>query len=909
MISSSTLAGVALALVFAAGSASERFTGMVVNDVQMASSRGPLPEGARELVDVQTGDAYDPAAVRRSIKRLYALGTFSDIKVDARPEGDGVALTFHLYPRLNVGEILLSEPVANSKEVSSMREILLEEGGISSGEPFDARRVEEAAARMADLLHKKGFLWAQVDPEARIREAEAQVVFHIELGPRARLNEIRIQGVSPHLEESLRRQIRLKPGSLYDEQTVEKKLDAILKRWKDKGFYEARLDSEVSPEPPEHVSIDIQAAIGPRVVIEATGAELSQKTLSRLVPIEKEASDSEDLIEESRANIEAYFRDRGFPDASVSVERELVGQERLTLRFRIETGQHLEIGSVRIEGVSEADEKTIRTLLTTRPAGRFRSSPYIPRKWDEDQRKVRRYLLQQGHHRAKVTTEVEVADEVAGRVDLVLRIEKGPQAHLDSIVISGAKQVPAHEVIENSGLKVGEIFDAATLIGARERTINLYRNRGFRQVVVELASELDASGTRGTASLLIDEGTQTRVDRIIITGLDQTKEQAVRPHVALSPQEPLSSEDLLETRQQLIGTGLFRDVNVEVLPRDPATRSSDVLIELKEAPRTTVGYGVGYSERDLARVEGQITRHNILGMNRSASVFARASFRSNRLFFSYQQPDTFGLDLPSFVTAVREEGERADFKFKRVGVGMQVLKRVSKSQTFFFRYSLEDVDLLEEPENPPPPEFQPAFSSKVSVSSVTDTRDDPVSPTRGQFRIMGLDLSPKFLGTRLAFIKGLAQQFFYFPLPSDMVFVLALRGGIGRTFDDVDPRLPVTERFFAGGANTLRGFGLDEASPRNVDGNPVGGNILMLLNFELRFPITKKLGGVVFSDNGNVYRRIEFIRLLNWRYNAGFGFRYETPLGPVRVDYGIKLNRRRLDEPNGRLHVSLGHPF
>ncbi len=801
-----------------------------------------------------------------------------------------------------------------------MREILLEEGGISSGEPFDARQVEEAAARMADLLHKKGFLWAQVDPEARIREAEAQVVFHIELGPRARLNEIRIQGVSPHLEESLRRQLRLKPGSLYDEQTVEKKLDAILKRWKDKGFYEARLDSEVSPEPPEHVSIDIQAAIGPRVVIEATGADLSQKTLSRLVPIEKETSDSEDLIEESRANIEAYFRDRGFPNASVSVERELVGQERLTLRFRIETGQHLEIGSVRIEGVGEADEKTIRTLLTTRPAGRFRSSPYIPRKWDEDQREVRRYLLQQGHHRAKVATEVEMWDEDPGRVDLVLRIEKGPQAHLDSIVLSGAKQVPAHEVIENSGLKVGQIFDAATLIRARERTNNLYRNRGFRQVVVELASELDASGTRGTASLLIDEGTQTRVDRIIITGLDQTKEQAVRPHVVLSPQEPLSSEDLFETRQQLIRTGLFRDVNIEVLPRDPATRSSDVLIDLKEAPRTTVGYGFGYSERDLARVEGQITRHNILGMNRSASVFARASFRSNRLFFSYQQPDTFGLDLPSFVTAVREEGERADIKFKRVGVGMQVLKRVSKHQTFFFRYSLENVEPERpvEPEQPQgesqdqdpfPREFARAFISKVSVSSVTDTRDDPVSPTRGQFRIMGLDLSPKFLGTRLAFIKGLAQQFFYFPLPSDMVFVLALRGGIGRTFDEVDPRLPVTERFFAGGANTLRGFGLDEASPRNADGNPVGGTILMLLNFELRFPITKKLGGVVFSDNGNVYRRLEVIRLLNWRYNAGFGFRYETPIGPVRVDYGIKLNRRRLDEPNGRLHGSLGHPF
>ena len=911
MLSSSMVAGVVLALALPSGNASERFTGMVVNDVQMASSRGPLPERARKLVDVQPGDAYDPAAVRRSIKRLYAFGSFSDIKVDARPEGDGVALTFHLYPRLTVDEVLLSDPTANSKEVSSMREILLEEGAISSGEPFDATRAEEAAVRMAVLLQKKGFLWAQVDPEARIREAEAQVVFHIELGPRARLNEIRIEGVTPRVKESLRREIGLKPGGFYDEQTVERELDAILKRWKGKGFYEARLDSEISPEPPEHVSIDILARIGPRVVIEATGAELSQKTLSALVPIEKETSDSEDLIEESRANIEAHFRERGYPDASVLVERELVGNQQLTLRFRIEPGQHLEIESVRIEGVSEADEKTIRTLLTTGPKGRFRSSPYVPRKWDEDQRAVRRFFLQQGYHRSEVTGEVEATDDDPSRVNMLLRIEKGPQAYLESVDLQGAEQIPPDEVMANSRLKVGEIFDAAKLIGARERTIGLYRNRGFQQVVVELATELDASGTRGTASLLIDEGAQTRVDRIIFTGLDQTKEQAVRPHVTLSPQEPLSSENLLETRQRLIGTGLFRDVSIEVLPRDPATQSSDVLIDLKEAPRTTVGYGFGYSERDLARVEGQISRHNILGMNRSASVFARASFRSNRLFFSYQQPDTFGLELPSFVTAVREEGERADFKFKRVGVGTQVLKRVSKSQTFFFRYSLEDVDLLEEdPQNPPPPEFRSALISKVSVSSVTDNRDDPVAPTRGRFRILDFDLSTKFLGTHSPFIKGLAQQFFYFPLPRNTVFVLALRGGIGQTFrEDRDALLPITERFFAGGANTLRGFALDEASPTNSDsGEPVGGNVLMLLNLEFRFPIAKRLGGVVFSDNGNVYRRLQVIRLLNWRYNAGLGFRYETPIGPVRVDYGIKLNPRP-GESFGRLHVSLGHPF
>jgi outer membrane translocation and assembly module TamA len=119
-------------------------------------------------------------------------------------------------------------------------------------------------------------------------------------------------------------------------------------------------------------------------------------------------------------------------------------------------------------------------------------------------------------------------------------------------------------------------------------------------------------------------------------------------------------------------------------------------------------------------------------------------------------------------------------------------------------------------------------------------------------------------------LKGLAQQFFYFPLPHRMVGVIGLRLGIGQTYrEDRDALMPITERFFAGGANTLRGFGLDEASPKDAQGNPVGGNVLTLLNLELRFPIAGNLGGVVFSDNGTVYRRLRVIEPLSWRYNVG----------------------------------------
>jgi outer membrane protein insertion porin family len=882
------LSSLALAVALTVGGAAERFTGMTISAVQLTQTRGPVPEEAQDLIDVQAGDPYDPAAVRRSIKQLFALGTFSDIKVDARPLDEGVTLTFQLYPRLTLSRIQIVDEEtsrkADAEHPFGKSEELLEEVDLEGGEPFDAGRVEEAAAGLEDLLRKKGFLWSRVEPEVQFHDAQAEVLFHIDSGPHARLSRLGIEGVEPHVEQHLRREIGLSPGDPYVEGEVREKLDQILDQWKRKGFYRAQIDLQALPQPPEQVEVGIRAAIGPRVRVDVEGAELSQRT----------------------TNLENHFRERGYPDAAVSVQKELVGDQRLVLKFMVDTGVRLEVRSIRVEGVTSLEDEKILSLLETRPRARFRSSPFVRRSWEEDLKEIRRYLLREGFHRATVRSRVQELKDSPGLVDLVIDIHQGPRAFLGSITVEGARQISSKRIIAGTGLKVGEVLDASKLVGARERIANLYRTDGFREVVVEIGTELDETGTQGMVRFSIQEGAQTRVDRVIVSGLDQTKEKTVRPHITISSEEPLSSQALLETRQRLIGTGLFREVSIEVLPADTSTRTSDVLIHLEEAPRTTVGYGFGYSERDLARVEGEITRHNIFGTNRTASVFARASFRSNRLIFTYEQPDTFGFKLPSFVSAFREEGERAEFKFKRIGVGMQVLKRVSKTRTFFFRYSFEDVDSTEEEV---PPEFATKLISQVSVSSVTDTRDDPVSPTRGQFRLMDVALSAKFLGTHSPFIKGLAQQFFYFPLPSDMVFVLALRGGIGQTFrEDRDALLPLTERFFAGGANTLRGFGLDQASPKTPEGEPVGGNVLMLLNLELRVPIFGKLGGVVFSDNGNVYRRLEVIRLLNWRYNAGFGFRYETPLGPVRVDYGIKLNPRPT-EPRGRLHVSLGHPF
>jgi outer membrane protein assembly factor BamA len=285
------------------------------------------------------------------------------------------------------------------------------------------------------------------------------------------------------------------------------------------------------------------------------------------------------------------------------------------------------------------------------------------------------------------------------------------------------------------------------------------------------------------------------------------------------------------------------------------------------------------------------------------------------------------------VSFFAEEEDRTSFDYNRVGIGLQLSKRLSPDQNLFFRYRFDqtkvfqlevDIDEIDR-------RFRNTRISALSMASVTDQRDDPLNPRTGQFRILDAEWSATALGTEAPYLKGLAQQFFYLGLPHNLVAAIGMRLGVGQTYrEDRDALLPIAERFFIGGATTLRGFALDEASPKRkiplpngdvVDGEPIGGNVLALLNVELRFPILGNLRGVVFSDNGNAYRRLKVIELLNWRYNAGFGFRYDTPLGPLRVDYGFKLDRRTVrsiecedvltpcKESLGRFHVSLGHAF
>ncbi len=399
----------------------------------------------------------------------------------------------------------------------------------------------------------------------------------------------------------------------------------------------------------------------------------------------------------------------------------------------------------------------------------------------------------------------------------------------------------------------------------------------------------------------------------------------------------------------------------------------DVIVTVEEAPATSIGYGGGLEAFTTLRSTGpdgqaeeqlefaprgffDIGRRNLFGANRSVNLYTRVSLRPRsapdnpdvdgtgielseyRVVGTYRQPRWFGAnDL--IVNGVVEQGVRTTFNFRRKGVNVDVVRRLTPALRVSGRYSLSstltfDERLTEEDQATIDRLFPQVRLSGFSGAVARDTRDDLLDPTRGTFLSGEGSLAARALGGQVGFVKSYVQGFTFHRLPGRRTVVFASRAAFGLangfpsevqpTDADGNPLpgppvvvddLPASERFFAGGDTTIRGFALDRVGAPNTispNGYPTGGNAVVVLNGELRFPVWRDVGAVVFADGGNVFRRVNEFDISALRGSYGFGMRYKSPVGPIRIDLGFKLDRRVvagvLEKPTA-IHFSLGQAF
>ena len=923
-----------------------------------------------DLIETRAGKPLSARDVRDSIAHLFSLGRFEDVQVYAAPAAGGVTLRIELLPVHSVGRMAFTGSIALDDGL--LRRTISERFGATPS----AARAADVVRTLSALYRDHGYLKARIEPHVTVehREERTTLTFEIDAGPRLTLSKVRYEGNAPGTLALPEAQLGFAAGQPYDRSRVAAKIASYIANLRRRGYYEAQGDHALQNVSEDGRSAELAVHIdgGARIIVQFEGDPVPPKVRADLVPIERESSVDEDLLEDAARALAEHFRAQGYRDADIAYSRS-PGEDELAIVFRVARGPLFRVGRVEISGNASLPLTTIAPLVRAREG-----EPFVESQLDTDIEAIVSAYRRAGFPDVKVRSAV-IPEPGPVTALIRLSIEEGPRVVLGTLAITGNATLPEAQLREGIRSASGQPLYQPQLAQDRDGMLLKYLNLGYRRADIDVHIDFSPDRSRADVRFEVREGQQIFVDHVLVVGNERTKAETVRREIVLQPGDPLGYDSVAETQRRISALGLFRRVRITEIDHG-VTGSRDVLVTVEESPATTLGYGGGVEvTRRLVRTSAtaapdeqfqfaprgfvEIGRRNLFGRNRSVNLFTRVSLRARgdsvitedgvqpatefneyRVLGTYRQPRIFG--TTDFVaTGFFEQGARTSFDFNRRGARAELARRLGPQWSLSARYAIERTRVFNETVSAEDELlidrlFPQVRLSSVSSSLIRDTRDDPLGPSRGTLFGIDSEVAGRAIGSEVGFVKSFVQGFAFRPLRGRRGTILAmgvrlgLAAGFSRDVPEVDDEgrpvlgpdgepvlarvddLPASERYFAGGDTTVRGFGLDQLGTEetlDANGFPLGGNAVLVLNGELRVPLWRDVGAVAFLDGGNVFRRVEDFDLREVRGAAGFGLRYRSPIGPLRFDLGFKLDRRVL--PNGErerptaLFISLGQAF
>ena len=943
--------------------------GLRVNEIQFRGIEldERVQKRLQRMVAQSPGEPLERSKVRESIETLYATGKFANLQAEAQrtPTGE-VTLVFRGTPNYFVAS--LSADGAPKRPTDTQ---LTDATKLQLGEVFTEQKGAQAVVRMKAVLADNGYFQAEVSyTESRHDDTQlVDIVFHVRSGPLARVGEVRVAPGSGYTGKQVADIAKLKPGK----QVTASSLSTGLAKLRDKLTKDDHLEAQISlldrsfNQPTNTLDYDFKIDRGPQVKVTVVGMKIRKGKLKKYVPIFEEHAVDDDLLNEGRRNLRNYLQTQGYFDVEVNYHKDLKDANHMEVVYSIERGSRHDVVEVFVEGNKYlSTEFSLRPILlvqkesTILPHGRFSQQLAA-----QDVENIKNQYRANGFQQAQVQYELkDNFDDKANNIAVYYRIVEGPQTKVASLSIEGASttnraEFPALNIVE------GEPYSQANVDSDRDSILTFYYNNGYANADLEATSMAVAGDpNRMSVTYKIVEGEQVFVDRVIRAHLTYTRPKYVMREVQVQPGDPLSQQKIYDTQSRLYSLGVFNAVNIAVKNPDGDEQYKDVLMDFQEAKRWTFDYGFGI-EASTGQPSAPSTTTNSSGQTVNstnnpegvAGVSPRVSFDVTRLNFlgktntvafksQYGKLEKLGLirfnaprwfDNPNLTFAITAFYDDAinvtTFTSERlegsVGLNQVVSRRANGNPVTMLDYKFTYRRVKASNVVVAPDEI-PVLSQPVRVGIPTftytrDKRNDPIDATNGNLTSVDLGVASNYFGSQADFGRVVAQNSTYVLFrkkansKSGWVFARTLRLGAAEPFNNTI--IPLPERFLAGGSNSLRGFALNQAGPRDLTtGAPLGGNSLIVNSLELRFPpfalpfFGNSISMVAFNDIGNVFsdNTTMFKSLFRFyqpnraacqnqstsqqcRYDymsntLGAGVRYKTPIGPVRFDLGYNLN-------------------
>lgn len=882
-------------------------------------SDGPVasPELLRSVLTVSEGASLTPGEVESSLRALAATGLVESAEAWERESPGGVTLVFVLRAALQVRTVR----VAGDLGLDEAR--LLGALPQKAGQPLVEDRVLRGLYRLDELYRTNGYfrstarLRVTTDPGQRV----ADLTYQVAAGPRAVLGEIAFTGdLGPVTRDELLAGLRLKSGDGYRRPAVREAPERLQRRLHARGYRLATVEpaEERLSEDGQRVDLTLRVTIGPKVDVEVRGGELRQLEKRDLLPFLGPYGYDEALVLQALNLIRRDYQQRGHYKVRVERSEERTA-ERILLRLDIEPGPLYQIGELRFEGNASIGSEELARRMTTGPrrALRPRSGRLVDEVLAEDLTNLRSTYALAGHAQARIGSP-RIEERGDGVLDLTVPISEGPRRTVETLTVSGVESLDPATAAQPLPLSVGGPYHRILLDQALEQLRSRYESAGFAQALVSSEVAWDESGEKARVRIAVLEGTRTVVDRVIVRGNRRTRSRVLRRLIDLPEGTPISPARLLAVERDLYRLGLFSRVDVDLAPGPEGAETRGVVVEVEEGRTRRLSLGAGYDSDGGARGLLTLGEANLAGLAGNLQLDLLASQKDSRFRLVFAEPRVFGWPWNGTATTYWERLERDAYDLRRWGTQVG-LSRERRPWGLRLVYDYHIVEL------PRVDDFLevPVGSRNARVSSLTpvvvlDQRDDALDPRRGWNALGQLQYAAPFLSADAHFLKLFLQGAFMLDLGRFGTLATGLRGGAIEPFGDAPPddsavagNVPIDERFFAGGRSTHRAFEQDLLGVPDetvIAGNPVGGNGMLLVNLDWRFPIAGDFGGTLFVDGGNVWRDRHEIDTADLRWGAGVGVRYRSPVGPLRLEVGWNLDRAPGESPYVWF-ISLGNPF
>lgn len=871
-----------------------------------------------EQQDVREGSHLSIESVHASIEKLLEIGLASRVSVGvaSAPAPDKVIVTYRISRQVRVSAVRF-----DGVDTLAVEELLPRLNDLETGRILTQSALNRGADEVARYFQERGYFDAIISSETQLDDTgtRATVRYNVELGERTRVSTFEIVQTESQLP-ALVDKLLLKPGAAFSQEALDADESTIRKEFLAAGYLapeisEAEIQRNLAANT---VALAVRVASGPLVEVAVEGVDYKEKTLRTILPVYTEGGiDDYQLAEGDRRLAEQLQRD-GYFFARIQhsvVDGATPNSRRVT--YSVTPGRRFKVVGVDIEGTSAISYTQVQPELNTQVAGfiflsrGLTSRDLLARDSDILERRMRSI----GYRKAVVRERRLGVSPDSDDLTITFVIEEGPRSRVESVGMRGNKIYSRKELLPDAAVKESEFYSDANIGKDANEILRKYSIDGFisAEVVPEII-ELDPERVRIVFN--IQEGLKAYIDRITVVGNVRTKDKSVREYIEFKEGTVLRLDELRRTERNLYDTGVFRTVVIRTESLGPSedglSEKRSVFVDLEETKPWLLVYGGGYNSDDGARGILEISNVNLFGRLNTGAIRLRASPREQLGRISYTNPVPFGYDLPLLTSLTYQREKKDAFGVQRFSILIQEQKKLSETSALFFRYNFQQIRLfdLAVSQQQLVREDRPVRLGRLSIAYLRDTRNSPFDPDAGSFLSLDAGIAAKSLGGSEQFTRffGEYQRYDKLPKVSSLVYAGGVQIGLSDPYGDAR-RLPISERFFSGGARTLRGFRFEQAGPRDkVTNNPIGGNLLVVLKNELRFPVYSRLGGAVFSDTGNVYRKISDFDFNGLTQTIGAGLRLDTPVGPVRIDFGYLLNRPD-GVPSSAVHVSFGQSF